>query len=96
MSSLPMSSKYDSSRKLAFEKFPARSLIDIGGLDVLIQERIAQFGSVKDFHIVLWRDTPDASGCNWDARIKRLRDSAPTDLRWWDVVAQMRACFNLA
>ena len=96
MSSLPISSNDKLSRQMALATFPARSLLDIGTLDVRIQERLAKFGSIKEFQIVLWRDTPDATGCNWNARIKRLRDSAPTDLRWWDVIAQMRESFNLA
>jgi hypothetical protein len=96
MSSLPISSNDDFSRIVALATFPGRSLLDIGTLDVRIQERLAQFGSIKEFQVVLWRDTPDATGCNWNARIKRLRGSAPTDLRWRDVVMQMRESFNLA
>jgi hypothetical protein len=97
MSSLPISRNDDVYRRVASAKRPARALLDIGALDVRIQERIAQLGSIKDFQTVLWRDTPDATGCNWDARIRRLPGSAPTDSRWWDlVVAQMRESFNLA
>ena len=48
----------------------------------------------KDFHILLWRQDPDATGCNWNAHIERIRGSF-TDSSWWDVVPQMRERFNL-
>jgi hypothetical protein len=47
-----------------------------------------------DFHIVLWRQDPDTTGCNWNAHIERIRGSL-TDSSWWDVVPQMRERFNL-
>lgn len=72
-----------------------RSLIDIGALDVRVQEQVAKYGSVKDFHVVLWREDPDATGCNWNARIERIRGGSLIDSSWWDVVPQMRERFNL-
>ena len=51
----------------------ARSLIDIAALDSRIQEQIAEYGSCKDFHLVLWRQKEDAAGCNWNAHIERIR-----------------------
>jgi hypothetical protein len=72
-----------------------RALLDIGALDTQIQRRIAQHGSVKDFSVVLWRDEPDATGCNWNARIERVEGSRSDDSSWWGLVPQMRARFNL-
>ena len=72
----------------------ARSLIDIVTLDLRIEQELARYGSLKDFHIVLWRQDPDTTGCNWNAHIKRVRGSL-TDSSWWDVVPQMRERFNL-
>ena len=71
-----------------------RSLLDISALDVRMQEQVAKCGSVKDFQLTLWRQDPDALGCNWNARIKRIRgDAAQTG--WWEVVPQMRENYNL-
>jgi hypothetical protein len=39
----------------------------------------------------LWRQKADAAGCNRNAHIERN----PSDSSWWDVVPQMRECFNL-
>ena len=50
--------------------------------------------TLKDFHIVLWRQGPDTTGCNWNAHIKRVRGSL-TDSSWWEVVPQMRERFSL-
>jgi hypothetical protein len=74
--------------------FVARSLIDIVTLDLRIEEEISKYGTLKDFHIVLWRQDPDTTGCNWNAHIKRVRGSL-TDSSWWEVVPQMRERFNL-
>jgi hypothetical protein len=71
-----------------------RSLIDISALDSRVQEEVANYGSVKDFHVVLWRQDKDASGCNWNARIERIQGDS-SDCSWWDVVPQMRERFNL-
>lgn len=71
-----------------------RSLLDISALDDRMQQQVAKCGSVKDFHVALWRQDPDATGCNWNARIKRIRGN-PRETGWWDVVPQMRASFNL-
>jgi len=75
-----------------------RSLLDISTLDSRVQEEIAKYGTIKEFQVVLWRQEPDTTGCNWNARIeyigrKRAADSG--DLTWWDVVPQMRERFNL-
>ena len=67
----------------------ARSLIDIVTLDLRIEEEISKYGTLKDFHIVLWRQDPDTTGCNWNAHIERIGGSL-TDSSWWDVVPQMR------
>jgi hypothetical protein len=83
-----------------------RALIDISSLDVRVQEQVAKHGDLKNFHVALWRQDPDASGCNWNARIERVGgganqnhpDSDPdsaNDSSWWDVVPQMRERFNL-
>ena len=73
----------------------ARSLIDIGALDVRVQQQIAEHGSVKDFQVALWRQEPDASGCNWNAYIGRLRGGDATDPSWWEVIPRLRESFNL-
>ena len=47
---------------------------------------------------MLWRQEPDTTGCNWNARIEyigRKRAADSRDLTWWDVVPQMRERFNL-
>lgn len=71
-----------------------RSLLDIGALDDRMQQQVAKCGNVKDFHVALWRQDPDATGCNWNARIKRIYGN-PRETGWWDVVPQMRESFNL-
>jgi hypothetical protein len=77
------------------ETLMARSLIDISSLDVQVQEQVAKHGSVKDFHVALWRQDPDESGCNWNAHIERMRGGSSSDLSWWEVVPEMRERFNL-
>jgi hypothetical protein len=55
-------------------------------------------GTIKEFQVVLWRQEPDTTGCNWNARIEyigRKRAADSRDLTWWDVVPQMRERFNL-
>lgn len=74
----------------------ARSLLDISELDSRVQEEIAKYGSVKDFHIVLWRQEPDRTESNWNAHIQRVNGSPLDTFTWWDVVPEMRARFNLA
>jgi hypothetical protein len=72
-----------------------RSLIDIVALDLQLEKMLARHSSLKDFKVVLWRQEPDATGCNWNARIERVRDEGSSDTSWWDVVPQMRERFNL-
>jgi hypothetical protein len=77
------------------ETFVARSLIDITALDSRIEQQLAKYGSLKDFKMMLWRQEPDTDGCNWNARIDRVRGDGSSDSSWWDVVPQMRERFNL-
>jgi hypothetical protein len=72
-----------------------RSLLDISSLDLRVQEEVAKYGNIKEFHIVLWRQEPDATGSNWNARIGRISGTNLSKFSWWDVVPQMRECFNL-
>jgi hypothetical protein len=51
----------------------ARFLIDIVALDLQMEEQLAKHASLKDFKLVVWRQEPDTTGCNWNARIERLR-----------------------
>ena len=73
----------------------SRSLLDISALDACMQAQVAQFGNIKDFHFVLWRQEPDVMGSNWNARITHFRGSSANDSSWWDVVPQLRERFNL-
>jgi hypothetical protein len=75
--------------------FVARLLIDIVALDLHLEQRLAKHGNLKDFKVVLWRQELDATGCNWSARIDRLRGDPGGDTDWWDVVPRMREEFNL-
>jgi hypothetical protein len=78
------------------ETFMARTPIDIVALDSRLEEELAKYGSAKDFHVVLRQGNPDAPGCNWNARIERVRSRNSSDsTSWWDVVPQMRERFNL-
>ncbi len=72
-----------------------RSVVGIGILDQEVQEEIAKHGDARDFHIVLWRQEPDATGSNWNARVERIRGDTEGDTRWWQVVPQLRERFNL-
>jgi hypothetical protein len=73
----------------------ARFLLDIVALDLRLEEELSKYGNVKDFKVVLWRQEPDSTGCNWSARIDRLQGGVTGDSDWWDVVPQMRQKFNL-
>jgi hypothetical protein len=73
----------------------ARSLVDVGELDALVQDEIAKYGNVKSFHVSLWRQAPDETGSNWNARIERVNGCALSTFTWWDVVPAMRELFNL-
>lgn len=59
------------------------------------EEQLARHSSLQDFKVVLWRQEPDATGSNWNARIERIRGDGSSDTSWWDVVPQMRERFNL-
>lgn len=72
-----------------------RSVVGISILDEQVQGEIAKHGSAKDFHIVLWRQVPDATGSNWNAHIARIRGDTERDPRWWQVVPELRLRFNL-
>jgi hypothetical protein len=77
------------------EVLMARSLIDIGLLDLRVQEQVAKHGNVKDFSLALWKQEPDSTGCNWNARIERTRTNGTGDPRMREVVPEMRRSFNL-
>jgi len=80
----------------SFGPFPVRELIGISELDSRLQEQIIEHGSLKGFRVTMWRDKPDATGCNWNARIDRVKGTESDDSSWWDVVPHMRRRFNLA
>jgi hypothetical protein len=73
----------------------ARSTLDMVALDLLLEDELAKHGNLKDFKVALWRQASDATGCNWNARIDRLRGDGSNDSSWWGVVPQMRERFNL-
>jgi hypothetical protein len=79
-----------------FSHRSTREVIGIGELDSRLQEQIAEYGSIKDFYITMWRDERDATGCNWNARVDRVKGDLTNDSAWRDVVPQMRERFNLA
>jgi hypothetical protein len=83
-------------RQQSLETFRSRTQIDIVTLELRLKEEVAKHGSIRDFHVMLWRCNPDATGCNWNARIERVRGRNSSDAKsWWDVVPQMRVRFNL-
>ena len=73
----------------------ARSLIDRTALNSRLREQVANYGNLKDFHIMLWRQEPDAGECNWNAHIRCVRGSGLSDSSWWDVVPKLRKRFDL-
>lgn len=74
----------------------ARSLLNINTLDEQIQQEICKYGKLKDFRLVVCRQEPDATGCNWIGHIERVRGSrSSSDLRWWDVLPRLRQRYNL-
>ena len=77
------------------ESLVPRSLIGISELDSRIQDRIAEYGNIKNFKLMLWRQDTDATGSNWDARIYRINGDGANDSSWWELVPQMRKGFNL-
>ena len=76
--------------------FMARSLIKIDALDALLQEALGKVASTRDFQVSVWRQEPDATGCNWDARFERISRTDSADKRWWQVVPDFRTRFNVA
>jgi hypothetical protein len=78
-----------------FGALMARALIDIGSLDLRVQEQVAKHGSFKDFQLTLWRQDPDATGCNWNARIEPISGRAAPDTSWRAVVPSLRERYNL-
>ena len=94
MSSLPSPSKNDAVSQESSTAVATRSLMDIIALDTRLEEELAKYGDVKDFHVALWRQEPDATGCNWNARIERI-GTGFGDPHWWGVVPQLRKRFNL-
>ena len=76
--------------------FMARSLIDIGALDMYLQEALGKVARGTDFQVAVWRQTPDAAGCNWNARFEPIERTESEDKRWWNVVPDLRARFNVA
>jgi len=95
MSSLSTPRKDDRPRQQSAEAFVARSLIGISELDSRIQDQISEYGSIKDFKVMLWQQPPDATGSNWDARIYRIHGDDANNSSWWELVPRMRECFNL-
>ena len=77
------------------EPLVTRALIGISELDSRIQDRITEYGSIKNFKVMLWRQDPDATGSNWDARIYRINGDGADDSSWWTLIPQMREGFNL-
>ncbi len=73
-----------------------RSLIDIAMLDLRVQELIAKCGCLKDFHITLWRQEPDATGSNWNAHIGHAGSPTEIPSRISEIVQLLRLEFNLA
>ena len=72
-----------------------RESIDIVQLDEELERELTRYGSLKDFRILLWRQEPDATGSNWNARIERSKIDTEHYPPWWDVVPRMRERFNL-
>lgn len=70
--------------------------IDIGLLDLRVQELIAKFGSLRDFHVTLWRQEPDATGSNWNGHIGRTAGLAEIPPRISEIVQLLRLEFNLS
>ena len=96
MSSLPYAATKDLGPGYqAREAVVTRSPVDMIELDSRVEEELAKYGSPKAFHVALWKQKPDATGCNWDARIERIGGGLG-DPNWWGVVPQLRARFNLS
>ena len=78
------------------ETAPPRELIGISELDSRLQDEIGQCGNPKLFRITMWREPPDRTGCNWNARVDRIEGGESDDTSWWDAVPRLRERFNLA
>ena len=96
MNSLPSPNTREAPSTEPSTAVATRSLIGISELDSRIQDQIADYGSIKDFKVMLWRQPPDDTGSNWDARIYRVRGDSAADSRWWVLVPQLRERFNLS
>ncbi len=73
----------------------ARSLIDIGSLDLHSRRSKSPGMQSEGFQSRALKEEPDSTGCNWNAHIERTGDTGTDDLRWHEVVPAMRRCFNL-
>ena len=74
----------------------ARVILDMGALDSQLQSELAMFGDVRQFHIAIWREPPDASGSNWNACVVPIgRNSRASGDAWETMVRRMRERFNL-
>jgi hypothetical protein len=64
-------------------------------LDGRLQEELAKVARCSDFKLTAWRQDPDGTGSNWNARLERIGGSNKQDITWWDVVPSLRANTNL-
>jgi hypothetical protein len=67
----------------------ARSLLDIGAVDLPVQEEVAKYGSIEDFHVVLSRYEPERQAAMGMHASRACDAAALSELTWWDVVPQM-------
>jgi hypothetical protein len=51
----------------------ARSTVDIGVLDRILQRILRQHGSPSDHALAVWKHDRDNSGCNWTSSLRRVR-----------------------
>lgn len=74
-----------------------RTSIDMVALELRLEEELGKkHARVKDFHVTLYRQEPDAGGCNWNARIECVRGRRLNDCSWWDIVPQLQERFTLS
>jgi hypothetical protein len=72
-----------------------RLVLDLVALDQRLEDELVKYGPLKEFKVVLWRQEPDATGCNWMGRIERLDGSTSLDVSWSEVLPQLRERYNL-